>query len=89
MLKNKINYKKIKIMYYLVTVGYESEQLDRNGNPRIQKEKYAVEALSVEEATTVTNKYISGDVRGGEILSISKLPIECVIDQKNTQQYYN
>ena len=75
-------------MYYLVTVGYESEQMDRNGNPRIQKEKYSVEAESVEEATIVTNKYISGDTRGAEILSIAKLAIECVIDKKNTPTYY-
>jgi len=76
-------------MYYQVTVGYESEQTDRNGNPRIQKEKYAVEAQSVEEATIVCNKYINGDVRSGEILSVTKLSIECVIDQKNTPNYYN
>jgi hypothetical protein len=75
-------------MYYLVTVGYESEQTDRAGNPRIQKEKYAVEAESVEEATLVSNKYINGDSRGGEILSVTKLAIECVIDQKNTPEYY-
>ncbi len=27
-------------MHYLVTVGYETENLDRNGNPRLQKVKY-------------------------------------------------
>ena len=35
-------------MHYLVTVGYETEQLDRNGNPRLQKVKYIVEAETVE-----------------------------------------
>lgn len=75
-------------MYYLVVVGYESEQLDRNGNPRIQKEKYAVQAESVEEATIVSNKYVEGDTRSAEILSVTKLNIECVIDKKNTQEYY-
>jgi hypothetical protein len=76
-------------MYYLVVVGYESEQLDRNGSPRIQKEKYGVEAESVEEATIIGNKYIGGDTRTGEILSVAKLAIECVLDQKNTPTYYN
>ena len=76
-------------MYYLVTVGYESEQMDREGNPRIKKEKYGVESQSVEEATIVANKYIGGDTRTGEILSVTKLAIECVIDQKNTPNYYN
>jgi hypothetical protein len=75
-------------MYYLVTVGYELEQLDRNGNPRLQKIKYVVEAQSVEEATIVVAKYRSEDVRSSESLSIVKLQIECVIDKQNTPQYF-
>jgi hypothetical protein len=53
-------------MHYLVTVGYETENLDRNGNPRLQKLKYIVEADSVEEATLVVSKYRSGDMRASE-----------------------
>jgi len=75
-------------MYYLVAIGYETEQMDRNGNPRLQKLKYVVEAESVEEATIVASKYRSGDVRSSESLSISKMQIECVIDFKNTPEYY-
>lgn len=75
-------------MYYLVTVGYESEQVDRQGNPRVQKVKHAVEALSVEEATIVANQYIGGGMRNGELLAVAPLPIECVIDAKNTPEYY-
>jgi hypothetical protein len=75
-------------MYYLVTVGYELEQLDRNGNPRLQKIKYVVEAQSVEEATIIVAKYRSEDVRSSESLSIVKLQIECVIDKQNAPQYF-
>jgi hypothetical protein len=75
-------------MYYLVTVGYELEQLDRNGNPRLQKIKYVVEAESVEEATLVVAKYRADDVRSSESLSIVKLQIECVIDKQNIPQYF-
>ena len=50
-------------MYYLATVGYEMEQLDREGNPRITKVKYVVEAESIEEATIVLTKYRSEDMR--------------------------
>ena len=75
-------------MYYLVTVGYETEQLDRNGNPRLQKAKYIVNAESVEEASIVAAKYRSGDTRSSESISIVKMGIECVIDQKNTPEYY-
>jgi len=69
-------------MYYLVTVGYELEQLDRNGNPRLQKAKYILEAESVEEATIVMSKYRAGDMRDSESLSITKLALESIIDKK-------
>lgn len=37
-------------MYYTITVGYETENLDNEGNPKMKKTRYLVEALSVEEA---------------------------------------
>lgn len=75
-------------MHYLVTVGYETENLDRNGNPRLQKVKYIVEAESVEEATLVVSKYRAGDMRSSESLAIVKMPIECIIDPQNTPDYF-
>jgi hypothetical protein len=75
-------------MHYLVAIGYETEQMDRNGNPRLQKLKYIVEAETVEEATIVASKYRAGDVRSSESISIVKMPIECIIDTKNTPEYY-
>jgi hypothetical protein len=75
-------------MHYLVTIGYETEQMDREGNPRIKKFKYIIEAESVEEATLVASKYRAGDVRSSESLSVAKMAIECIIDTKNTPEYY-
>jgi hypothetical protein len=75
-------------MHYLVTIGYETEQMDRAGNPRLQKLKYIVEAESVEEATLVASKYRAGDMRSSESISIAKMAIECIIDSKNTPEYY-
>jgi hypothetical protein len=75
-------------MHYLVTIGYETEQMDREGNPRLQKLKYVIEAETVEEATIVASKYRSGDVRTSESISVAKMAIECVIDKKNTPEYY-
>ncbi len=75
-------------MHYLVTIGYETEQMDRNGNPRLQKVKYILEAETVEEATIVASKYRAGDVRSSESISIMKMPIECIIDRKNTPENY-
>jgi hypothetical protein len=75
-------------MYYLATVGYEMEQLDREGNPRIQKVKYVVEADSIEEATIVLTKYRSEDMRSSQSVSIAKMAIECLIARDLTPQYY-
>ena len=75
-------------MYYLVTIGYETEQLDRNGDARLQKVKYVVEAESVEESTIIVAKYREGDSRSSEILSIIQLPVECVISPKTTPEFY-
>jgi hypothetical protein len=75
-------------MHYLVTIGYETEQMDREGNPRVKKFKYIIEAESVEEATLVASKYRAGDVRSSESLSVAKMAIECIIDTKNTPEYY-
>jgi hypothetical protein len=75
-------------MHYLVTIGYETEQMDRAGNPRLQKLKYVIEAETVEEATIVASKYRSGDTRSSESISVAKMAIECIIDTKNTPEYY-
>ena len=75
-------------MHYLVTIGYETEQQDRNGNPKLQKMKYIFEGESVEEVTILAAKYGGGDMRSFELLSIVKMPIECVIDKKNSPEYY-
>ncbi len=66
-------------MHYLVTVGYESEQLDRQGNPRIQKIKYVVEAESIEEANIVMANFRKDDMRSSQSLSIVKMAIDTVI----------
>ena len=75
-------------MHYLVTIGYETEQMDRAGNPRLQKLKYIIEAETVEEATIVASKYRAGDIRSSESISVAKMAIECVIDKKNSSEYY-
>jgi hypothetical protein len=73
-------------MYYLAVVGYETE--NERGVTKLQKVKYVIQAESIEEANIVLAKYRAGDVRDSESLSITKMPIECVLDGKNTPEYY-
>lgn len=75
-------------MYYLVTIGYETEQQDRNGNPRLDKVKYIIEGESAEEVIIRAAKYIGTGVRSGEVLAVAQQPIECIISPKETPEYY-
>lgn len=76
------------MMYYTITVGYETENLDNEGNPKMKKTRYLVEALSVEEAMVVIAKYRSEDSRGSEVLTIAKATFEDVLNPTMTPKYY-
>ena len=75
-------------MYYLVTVGYESDQVDREGNPRIKKVKYVVEGESIEEVNLVMAHYRKGDRRMSESYSIAKMSIDSVISEESHPECY-
>ena len=75
-------------MHYTVTVGYESEQLDREGNPRLTKSNNIVQAESNAEANITASKFLAGDIRSSQIIDVKKLKIDCIIDDKNTPEYY-
>ena len=75
-------------MYYLVTIGYETEQQDRNGNIRLEKLKYIIEGESAEEVILRAAKYTSGDMRSSEVLAVAQQAIECIISEKETPEYY-
>jgi hypothetical protein len=75
-------------MHYTVTVGYESEQLDREGNPRLTKSSIIVQAESNAEANITASKFLAGDIRSSQIIDVKKLKIDCIIDDKNTPEYY-
>lgn len=73
-------------MYYLAVVGYETE--NEKGVIKIKKVKYVIQADSIEEVNIVLANYRAGDMRDSESLAITKMQIECIIDNKNTPEYY-
>jgi len=73
-------------MYYLVTIGYETE--NESGRIRQQKVKYVFETESVEEATIIAAKYMAGDTRTSELLGVTHMPIECIITPNTHPEYY-
>lgn len=76
------------MMNYTITVGYETENLDKDGNPKMKKSRYLVEAQSVEEAMIVIAKYRSEDSRGSEVLTITKSTYEDVLNPTLSPKYY-
>ena len=72
-------------MYYLVTIGYETEQVDRDGNARLQKSKYIFEPESVEETTILPQNTVKEMKRASQILGITHMPIECVVSPKTSR----
>jgi hypothetical protein len=76
------------MMNYTITVGYETENLDKDGNPKMKKSRYLVEAQSVEEAMIVIAKYRSEDSRGSEVLTITKSTFEDVLNPTLSPKYY-
>jgi hypothetical protein len=76
------------MMNYTITVGYETENLDKDGNPKMKKVRYLVEAQSVEEAMLVIAKYRSEDSRGSEVLTITKATYEDILNPTMTPKYY-
>lgn len=72
-------------MYYLVTIGYETET---ERSTKVQKVKYVFEAESVEECTILAAKYMEGDTRSAELLSVAHMPIECIVSPKTYPEFY-
>lgn len=76
-------------MYYIVTVGYDTDIVDKEGNAKVKKIKYLVSADSVEEISLIMARYRSEDIRDSEVLSVVKAPqIETVICEDLTPKYY-
>ena len=77
-------------MFYLVTIGYETEIPGKNGDvkTKITKEKYLIVAESVEKAVEIANLYKDEDARESESISVNKIKIECVISPLTTPKFY-
>ena len=67
------------VKYFLVKVNFESIN-ESNGKPKIIKSQYLVDAQSCTEAEARTATYLADTVLDYEIVSVTKSPIEDVIE---------
>ncbi len=79
---------KDKNMYYQAIVAFETGVVDNEGNPKVKKFKYIVEAESLYEVNKRLATYLSEDTRDSEVVSIVKAPFEDILHPTLTPQYY-
>lgn len=65
--------------YYKVIIKFFSEELDKQGNPKITKSEYIVHSKDVEEANKKTYEYLEGTLLAFELASITETKVEAVI----------
>lgn len=69
-------------MQYTCVVGFETEKLDGEGNPKIKKAKYLVEGVTLYDALMSVTDYLKDDSRGSDIKSIAEAKFEDIIGEK-------
>ena len=80
---------KDKNMYYQAIVAFETGVMDNEGNAKVKKFKYVVEAESLFEVNKRLASYLSEDTRDSEVVSIAKAPFEDFLHPQLTPKYYN
>jgi hypothetical protein len=69
--------------YYKVNVKFESEEVNKDGNPVLKKAEFLVAGDSVIEVEKKVAEYMEGTRGGFETVQITKTKIEAVIYDKN------
>jgi hypothetical protein len=69
--------------YYLAKISFETEQVNRKGDPVTKKSEFLVAAESVIEAETKLAEYMRGSILSYETVQIRKTNVEAVIKDKN------
>lgn len=75
-------------MYFIATVAHETGEVNAEGNPKVVKAKYPVDAETIQEAVIRLDNFFHGETTGYSIIDIKKLIIECVIDPANRPELY-
>lgn len=72
--------------HYIAVVGFETEKLDKEGNPKIKKSKLLIEGITFFDAFNTLTEYLKTDSRGYDIKSMAEAKFEDVIGQKKTSK---
>lgn len=68
--------------HYVCQVGFEQDQLDKEGKPKIKKYKFLVQDETLYAAMMTLQEYMKTESRGHEVISIAEAKFEDIIGQK-------
>ena len=71
--------------HYVCIVGFEAEELDKEGNPKIKRVRYLVNAMSFVEAMSHMTDYLKVDTRGWDIKGLTEAKFEDIINNKESK----
>lgn len=68
--------------HYVCVVAFETDQLDKEGNPKVKKAKFLIEDVALFAAVSTIIDYLKTDNRSYELVSVSEAKFEDIIGQK-------
>ena len=71
--------------HFICIVGFETDKLDKEGNPKLKNSKFLVEDVDIFSALTSIHEYLKTDSRGYDVRSISEAKFEDIIGQSVEQ----
>lgn len=72
--------------HYTVTVGFDTEKLDQEGNVKQKKSKFLVDAESLYEALMNMLEYLKTDSRGYDVKSLVEAKFEDTIKDQDKKK---
>lgn len=66
---------------FTAVVGFDTDKLDTEGNPKQKKSKFLIPGVTLFDAFNSLNEYLKTDSRGWDVKSISESKYEDIIEE--------
>ncbi len=67
--------------HYVAVVAFETDKLDKDGNPKTKKAKYLIEGELLFDAQNTLMEYLKTDSRGYDVKSIAEYSVEDILEK--------
>lgn len=65
--------------HYVAVVAFETDKLDKDGNPKTKKSKFLIEGVTLFDAQNTLMEYLKVDSRGYDVKSIAQCVYEDIL----------